>query len=169
MLSAQPKTKQICCASSSKVTLHRTALSADGKRGGQGTALYVGEWEKLPASSCCRETWSICFLEDPSKASVTCIRISFQLVIWAQAWLQFHPRTSIFPGRRKEMEGIFELQPVITQGTGRIYSNKLQLDVSWESSKKSFPAPLLKHRSMDLFTSSQTHSGHGIKNKQINK
>lgn len=45
MLNAQPKTKQLCCASSSEVAPNRAALSADGAQGVLGLG-GQGEWDK---------------------------------------------------------------------------------------------------------------------------
>lgn len=104
MPSAQPKTKQLCCDSSSVVAPNRAARSADGAQrnllglGGQGCA--SGNEAKLSASSCCRDTWSIPVLEAPSQAQVAFAR--------SRSWLLMYPcpRIAIVQGRRMELEGI---------------------------------------------------------------
>lgn len=156
MLSAQLKMKQNCCASSSKVTLHRIALSADGKS--RGTGLYVGEQAKLPASSCCRETWNICFLEDPSQCNLH--QNQFPAGDMSSSLTAVPSQNINFP-RQKKGNGRHLWTPACYR-TGD-WQNLLRPDTMrcfLRALKEKFPSPTPETRSTDLFTSSQTHGGH---------
>lgn len=99
MPSAQPEPNQLCCASRAEGAPNRTALPADGAQRGilglGGTrAVQPENGTKLSASSCCRETWKIQFLEAPSQVGVVFTRINAA------------PAQDIIPERRKTMKGM---------------------------------------------------------------
>lgn len=123
MPSAQPKAKQLCCASSSKVAPDRAALPDDGAhRGvlslvGQGQAL--GNGMKLSASSCCGETWRN-FPGGSRPVQVLAADVSSNPA---------HPLSQAEERKQKASLEHQHEEPVIRQGTGRLNSKQLQRDI----------------------------------------